>query len=167
MRKPRRFFACPLPTDGGSAERQCSLRGQHSRWQQRQLVVRQLQFCGMSCENVPWRVRERETSERFLISSPDQPLNGRGTTGSRGWTTSSSRVAQVAANDSAAQQTIVRRSPPCAKGLIRRSRTELSRVMLIDPPQFKVLSDLVQKECQGRGRLETLTFAASATADNT
>jgi len=37
-------------------------------------------------------------------------------------------------------------------------------VMLIDPPQFKALSDLVQKECQGRGRLETLTFAA--TADN-
>ncbi|KAG9314689.1 hypothetical protein JVU11DRAFT_5495 [Chiua virens] len=37
-------------------------------------------------------------------------------------------------------------------------------VMLIDPPQFKTLADLLQKECKGRGRLETLTFAA--TADN-
>lgn len=36
--------------------------------------------------------------------------------------------------------------------------------MLIDPPQFKTLADLLQKECKGRGRLETLTFAA--TADN-
>ena len=34
--------------------------------------------------------------------------------------------------------------------------------MLIDPPQFKTFADLLQKECKGSGRLETLTFAATA-----
>lgn len=35
-------------------------------------------------------------------------------------------------------------------------------VMLIDPGQFRVISDLLQKECKGRGRLETLSFAATS-----
>ncbi|KAI0762377.1 Shwachman-Bodian-diamond syndrome protein [Fomes fomentarius] len=35
-------------------------------------------------------------------------------------------------------------------------------VMLIDPGQFRVINELLQKECKGRGRLETLTFAATA-----
>jgi len=36
--------------------------------------------------------------------------------------------------------------------------------MLIDPTQFKTLNELLLKECKGKGRLETLTLAA--TADN-
>lgn len=36
------------------------------------------------------------------------------------------------------------------------------QILLIDPSQFRVLNDLLQKECKGRGRLETLTFAATA-----
>ncbi|KAI0820638.1 Shwachman-Bodian-diamond syndrome protein [Trametes gibbosa] len=39
---------------------------------------------------------------------------------------------------------------------------EWQAVLLIDPSQFRVLGDLLQKECKGRGRLETLTFAATA-----
>jgi len=35
--------------------------------------------------------------------------------------------------------------------------------MLIDPGQFRVINDLLQKQAKGRGRLETLTFAATAT----
>ncbi|CCM01426.1 uncharacterized protein FIBRA_03477 [Fibroporia radiculosa] len=35
-------------------------------------------------------------------------------------------------------------------------------ILLIDPGQFRVLNDLLQKECAGRGRLETLTFATTA-----
>jgi len=35
-------------------------------------------------------------------------------------------------------------------------------VMLIDPGQFRVISELLQKECKGRGRLETMSFAATA-----
>ncbi|KAF9229698.1 Shwachman-Bodian-diamond syndrome protein [Gyrodon lividus] len=47
----------------------------------------------------------------------------------------------------------------------REEKSEMwEYVALIDPPQFKILTDLLQKECNGRGRLETLTFAA--TADN-
>ena len=37
-----------------------------------------------------------------------------------------------------------------------------SQVMLIDPGQFRSINELLQKECKGRGRLETLTFAATA-----
>jgi len=37
-------------------------------------------------------------------------------------------------------------------------------VMLIDPGQFRVLNDLLQKECKDKGRLETVTFNASAVA---
>jgi ribosome maturation protein SDO1 len=36
--------------------------------------------------------------------------------------------------------------------------------MLIDPSQFRVINELLQKECKGAGRLETLTFAATATS---
>jgi len=40
---------------------------------------------------------------------------------------------------------------------------KICQTMLIDPGQFRVISELFQKECKGRGRLETLTFAATAT----
>jgi len=36
--------------------------------------------------------------------------------------------------------------------------------MLIDPSQFRTVSDLLQKECKNRGRIETLTFAATASS---
>lgn len=36
------------------------------------------------------------------------------------------------------------------------------QVMLIDPAQFKTINDILQKECKGRGRLETLEFSATA-----
>jgi len=39
-----------------------------------------------------------------------------------------------------------------------------AQTMLIDPGQFRVINELLQKECKGRGRLETLAFAATATA---
>ncbi|KAI0726043.1 Shwachman-Bodian-diamond syndrome protein [Fomitopsis betulina] len=38
-------------------------------------------------------------------------------------------------------------------------------VLLIDPGQFRVLNDLLHKECAGRGGLETLTFATTAGGD--
>lgn len=34
------------------------------------------------------------------------------------------------------------------------------QIMLIDPGQFRVLTDLLQKETKGKGRMETLNFAA-------
>lgn len=34
-------------------------------------------------------------------------------------------------------------------------------ILFIDPSQFRVLNDLLQKECAGRGTLETLTFATA------
>ena len=34
--------------------------------------------------------------------------------------------------------------------------------MLIDPGQFRVINELLQKECKGKGKLETLTFTATA-----
>ncbi|KAJ7480091.1 SBDS protein C-terminal domain-containing protein [Mycena galericulata] len=34
-------------------------------------------------------------------------------------------------------------------------------IMLIDPGQFRVINDLLQKECKGRGRLETMTLSAN------
>ncbi|KAJ3517632.1 hypothetical protein NLJ89_g389 [Agrocybe chaxingu] len=42
--------------------------------------------------------------------------------------------------------------------------TEWGVTMLIDPSQFRVINDLLQRECNGRGRLETLTFTATSTA---
>ncbi|KAG6869041.1 hypothetical protein C0993_004714 [Termitomyces sp. T159_Od127] len=35
-------------------------------------------------------------------------------------------------------------------------------VMLIDPSQFRVINEVLQKECKGRGRIETMTFSATA-----
>jgi len=48
---------------------------------------------------------------------------------------------------------------------------EWNVVMLIDPGQFRVINELLQKECKnGRGKIETLLFAATAapaaSADN-
>ena len=40
---------------------------------------------------------------------------------------------------------------------------DFRQTLLIDPAQFRVINELFQKECKGRGRLETLTFAATAT----
>lgn len=34
--------------------------------------------------------------------------------------------------------------------------------MLIDPSAFRSINELLQKECKNRGRIETLTFAATA-----
>jgi ribosome maturation protein SDO1 len=39
---------------------------------------------------------------------------------------------------------------------------EWEATLLIDPGQFRMINELLQKECKGRGRLETLTFAATA-----
>ena len=36
--------------------------------------------------------------------------------------------------------------------------------MLIDPSQFRVVNDILQKECKGKGKIETMSFAATATA---
>ncbi|KAF5312171.1 hypothetical protein D9619_003106 [Psilocybe cf. subviscida] len=36
--------------------------------------------------------------------------------------------------------------------------------MLIEPSQFRILNELLQKECKGSGRLETLSFAATASS---
>ncbi|KAF5337253.1 hypothetical protein D9611_003394 [Ephemerocybe angulata] len=42
------------------------------------------------------------------------------------------------------------------------SGAELELTLLIDPSQFRVINELLQKEGKGVGRLETLTFAATA-----
>ncbi|KAK0446468.1 Shwachman-Bodian-diamond syndrome protein-domain-containing protein [Desarmillaria tabescens] len=42
-------------------------------------------------------------------------------------------------------------------------KDEWEVVMLIDPGQFRVINEILQKECKGRGRIETMTFAATAT----
>ncbi|KAF7306461.1 Shwachman-bodian-diamond syndrome protein [Mycena indigotica] len=41
--------------------------------------------------------------------------------------------------------------------------TEWAAVLLIDPGQFRVINDLLQKECKGRGRIETLAMTAHST----
>ena len=33
--------------------------------------------------------------------------------------------------------------------------------MLIDPGQFRILNEILQKECKGRGRIEMMPFAAT------
>ncbi|PBK77589.1 Shwachman-Bodian-diamond syndrome protein [Armillaria solidipes] len=43
------------------------------------------------------------------------------------------------------------------------TKDEWEVVMLIDPGQFRVINEILQKECKGRGRIETMTFAATAT----
>ncbi|KAK7014775.1 hypothetical protein VNI00_019273 [Paramarasmius palmivorus] len=42
-------------------------------------------------------------------------------------------------------------------------KDEWEVIMLIDPGQFRVINELLQKECKGKGRIETMTFAAVAT----
>jgi len=37
-----------------------------------------------------------------------------------------------------------------------------SQTMLIDPAQFRVINELMQKGCKGRWRVETVAFAATA-----
>ncbi|KAF9785945.1 SBDS protein C-terminal domain-containing protein [Thelephora terrestris] len=44
-------------------------------------------------------------------------------------------------------------------------QAEWDVVMLIDPGQFRVINELLQKECKGKGRMETLTFAATGQAN--
>jgi ribosome maturation protein SDO1 len=39
----------------------------------------------------------------------------------------------------------------------------IMQTMLIEPNAFRSINELVQKECKNRGRIETLTFAATAT----
>jgi len=39
---------------------------------------------------------------------------------------------------------------------------EWETTMLIDPSAFRSINELLQKECKNRGRIETLTFAATA-----
>ncbi|KAJ3934961.1 MAG: SBDS protein C-terminal domain-containing protein [Lentinula lateritia] len=34
-------------------------------------------------------------------------------------------------------------------------------ILLIDPSQFRVINELLQKECKGKGRIETMAFAAA------
>ena len=38
--------------------------------------------------------------------------------------------------------------------------------MLIDPGQFRVISELLNKSVKGKGRVETLTFNTSATSSS-
>jgi ribosome maturation protein SDO1 len=38
----------------------------------------------------------------------------------------------------------------------------IPQVMLIDPGQFRIINEILQKECKGRGRIETVSFAATA-----
>jgi hypothetical protein len=40
----------------------------------------------------------------------------------------------------------------------------LWQTMLIDPGQFRVISELLNKTVKGKGRVETLTFNTSATS---
>ncbi|KAF7797802.1 hypothetical protein EIP86_009007 [Pleurotus ostreatoroseus] len=40
---------------------------------------------------------------------------------------------------------------------------EWEAIMLIDPGQFRVINELLQKECKGKGKIETMTFTATAT----
>jgi len=41
---------------------------------------------------------------------------------------------------------------------------EWEAILLIDPSQFKTINDLLQKECKGKGRIETMSFATNATS---
>ena len=36
------------------------------------------------------------------------------------------------------------------------------QVMLIEPSQFRIVNDILQKECKGKGKMETMTFVATA-----
>lgn len=41
---------------------------------------------------------------------------------------------------------------------------EWEAVILIDPGQFRVINEILQKECKGRGRIETMSFAATTSS---
>lgn len=41
--------------------------------------------------------------------------------------------------------------------------SHVMQTMLIEPNAFRSINELLQKECKNRGRIETLTFAATAT----
>ncbi|EIM83417.1 Shwachman-Bodian-diamond syndrome protein [Stereum hirsutum FP-91666 SS1] len=43
---------------------------------------------------------------------------------------------------------------------------EWSTTLLIDPSHFRTITDLLNKECKGKGRIETIAFAATATTGN-
>jgi len=47
-----------------------------------------------------------------------------------------------------------------------KGEDEWSGTMLIDPGQFRVISELLNKTAKGKGRVETLTFNTSATTGN-
>ncbi|KAI0932847.1 hypothetical protein AcW1_000149 [Taiwanofungus camphoratus] len=57
----------------------------------------------------------------------------------------------------------------CAESVERddKGAEEWETVLLIDPGQFRVLNELLQKMCAGRGRLETLSFTATASSGPT
>lgn len=38
------------------------------------------------------------------------------------------------------------------------------KILLIDPGQFRIINEILQKEAKAKGRIETLTFAATAGA---
>lgn len=40
------------------------------------------------------------------------------------------------------------------------------QTLLIDPSHFRTITDLLNKECKGKGRIETIAFAATATTGN-
>lgn len=50
-------------------------------------------------------------------------------------------------------------SPPRSFQLQRL--TKVRQVAVIDPSAFRTINELLQKEVQGRGKLETLSFSAS------
>ena len=41
------------------------------------------------------------------------------------------------------------------------------QTLLIDPSQFRVINDLLQKQAKGTGRIETLAMAATSTSTST
>ncbi len=52
---------------------------------------------------------------------------------------------------------------PCSCLVVRlECANRMWKVLLIDPGQFRVINEVLQKECKGRGRIETLDFAATA-----
>ena len=48
--------------------------------------------------------------------------------------------------------------------LLEHAHPPPAQTLLIDPANFRVLTELLNKECKGRGRIETIAFAATATS---
>jgi len=42
------------------------------------------------------------------------------------------------------------------------AESEWEAIMLIDPSQFRIINELLQKECKGKGRIETMTLASTS-----